>query len=102
MEALASGAVGSGHLLALAAVAVSLGEPVPALGEFGGALPSEYVVLGLTLLGVVLLGAIPALLFVRWRLVSPALVVAAGSRSPRTGRGTTSGTPSTSVPRRRR
>lgn len=77
-EALASGAVGGGHLLALAAVAVSLGEPVPALDEFGGALPSEYVMLGLTLLGVVLLGAIPALLFVRWQLVSPALVVAGG------------------------
>lgn len=75
---LTSIAVGVGHLLALAVVAVSLGEPVPALDEFGEAIPSEYVMLVLTLLGVVLLGAVPTLSFVRWRLVSPALVVASG------------------------
>lgn len=75
---LASVLVGIGHLLAVVAVAVAAGESIPSVSELAAGQLSEYGMLGLTLVGVVLLGTIPALCFARFRLVSPTVVVVGG------------------------
>jgi hypothetical protein len=76
---LASFAVGIGHLLAVALVAEAAGDGVFGIAaELFDAQPIEYAMLALVVIGLVALGAGPALLFARWRLRLPAVVVAVG------------------------
>jgi hypothetical protein len=100
---LASLAVGIGHLLTVALVAEAAGDAVFGIGaELFDAQPVEYAMLALVVVGLVALGAVPTLLFVRWGLRLPAVVVAGGSHSRPSGRGATCRRPSTWAPRRRR
>jgi hypothetical protein len=76
---LASLAVGIGHLLAVALVAEAAGDGVSGIAaELFAAQPVEYAMLAFAVIGLVALGAVPALLFVRWGLRLPAVVVAVG------------------------
>ncbi|MDG5758714.1 hypothetical protein QA600_05110 [Natronococcus sp. A-GB1] len=76
---LASLAVGIGHLLAVALVAEAAGDGVSGIAtELFAAQPVEYAMLALVVAGLVALGAVPTLLFVRWQLRLPVVVVAGG------------------------
>lgn len=75
----ASLAAGIGHLLAVVLVAEAAGDAVFGIAtELFDAQPVEYAMLALVVIGLVALGAVPALLFARWRLRLPAPVVAVG------------------------
>lgn len=76
---LASLAVGIGHLLAVVLVAEAAGDGVSGIAtELFAAQPVEYAMLALVIIGLVALGAGPALAFARFRLRLPALVVTVG------------------------
>ena len=76
---LASLGVGIGHLLAVALTAEAAGDGVSGIAtELFAAQPVEYAMLALVVVGLVALGAVPTLLFVRWQLRLPAVVVAVG------------------------
>lgn len=76
---LASVAAGLAHLLAAVLVAEAAGDAVLGIAtELPDGQPVEHAMLALVVLGLVALGAVPALLFARWRLQLPALVVAGG------------------------
>ncbi|WP_306053652.1 hypothetical protein [Natronococcus wangiae] len=76
---LRSFAVGIGHVLAVVLVAEAAGDAVLGIAaELPDGQPVEHAMLALVLIGLVALGAVPALLFIRWRLRLPALVVAGG------------------------
>lgn len=74
---LRSFAIGIGHALAVVLVAEAAGDAVLGIAtELFDAQPVEYAMLVLVVIGLVSLGAVPALLFARCRLRLPALVTA--------------------------
>ncbi|ELY61341.1 hypothetical protein C491_00747 [Natronococcus amylolyticus DSM 10524] len=76
---LASLAVGIGHLFAVTLVAEAAGDGVSGIAtELFAAQPVEYAMLALVVAGLIALGTVPSLLFARWGLRLPAVVVAGG------------------------
>ncbi|AGB38014.1 hypothetical protein [Natronococcus occultus] len=76
---IASLGVGVGHLLTVVLVAEAAGDGVSGIvSEPFAAQPVEYAMLALVVTGLVALGAVPTLLYARWGLRLPAVVVAVG------------------------
>lgn len=72
-----SGLVGVGHLVAVVAIGRQFSFLTPewfSIRLFGPD-PLQILIACMTICGVILVGAVPAVLYARWRLVSPPLVV---------------------------
>lgn len=73
------GVVGVGHLVAVVAIGRQFSFLTPEWfsTRLFGPDPLQILIAFITICGVVLMGAVPAVLYARWRLVSPPLVVGA-------------------------